>query len=218
MTDNLARIREIVAKYPQKVYLVAASKTQTTDTIDNFMNIAPDFILGENRVQEFCEKYNDNYDWHFIGQLQTNKVKYIIDKVSLIHSLDRVELAKEIQKQGAKRNKIQDCLVEINMRTEITKGGVALDEVFDFIKILEDFENIRVVGLMSVLPNIQDENELDKLYKLLFQVYEKTKLINQKNVSIKYLSCGMSNDYEIALKNGANMIRLGRVLFGDRVY
>lgn len=215
---NIQKIRDEVAKYPQRVTLIAATKTQTKETIDEFESIAPDFVLGENRVQEFVEKYDEKYRWHLIGQLQTNKVKYIVDKAELIHSLDRDELAKEIEKQAAKRCKIQSCLVEINMGAEITKGGVAPESVFDFIQSVKAYPHIKVEGVMSVLPNLEDKVTLHKMYERLQRIYEDAKRLEDCGKDIRYLSAGMSGDYEIALEHGSNMIRLGRMLFGERVY
>lgn len=216
-TDKIDQIREEIRKFPQEVTLVAASKMQTKETVDEFMKLAPDFILGENRVQELLDKYDDKYTWHFIGQLQTNKVKYIIDKVELIHSLDREELAKEIEKQAAKHDKIQHCLVEINMGAEITKGGVTPDIAEDFIKSLEVYPHIHIDGIMSVLPQT-DEEELGLLYDRLYEIFNSLKKIDQKNLTPKYLSAGMSGDYLMAVRHGANMIRLGRIIFGERNY
>lgn len=216
--NNLEYVRNLVKKYPREIKLIAASKTQSKEIVDEFMQIAPEFILGENRVQELLSKYDPNYTWHLIGQLQTNKVKYIIDKVEMIHSLDRDDLAKEIEKQATKINKVQSCLVEINMGAEITKGGVAPEETIDFIKSLAKYPHIKIEGIMSVLPNLEDKKELCSLYKQLYSIFEATKQIKQDNVEIKYLSAGMSGDYEMALENGSNMIRLGRVLFGERNY
>ena len=215
--ENVQKVRDEVAKYSRQVTLIAASKTQTKDTIDAFHAIAPDFLLGENRVQELVEKYDERYVWHLIGQLQTNKVKYIIDKVQLIHSLDRAELAKEIEKQAIKHGKIQSCLVEINMGAEITKGGVRPEETLDFIQSMKDYPHIEVKGVMSVLPNLDDEVELAKLYDKLQRIYEDAKSIKQEGVNVEILSAGMSKDYKIALEHGSNMLRLGRVLFGERV-
>ena len=120
--EHIEEVRRAVAACGRHVDIVAAVKMQTKDTVDELMRLAPDFILGENRVQELTAKYDPSYRWHFIGRLQTNKVKYIIDKVELIHSLDRAELAKEIEKQAAKHGKVQDCLVEVNMGSEVSKG------------------------------------------------------------------------------------------------
>ena len=216
LVDNIARVRDIVKSHAQDVVLIAATKTQSKETIDEFVRIAPDFILGENRVQELVEKYDERYAWHFIGRLQTNKVKYIIDKVALIHSLDRKDLADEIEKQARKHDKVQDCLVEINMGGELSKGGIAPESLFEFVDSLKDFKHLRIVGIMSVLPNLEDKNQLRELYQQLKNLYDELKTKKQPNLDVKYLSAGMTNDFEIALDCGSNMIRLGRLLFGER--
>ena len=187
-------------------------------SVDEFAALAPEFIMGENRVQEFVEKYDERYTWHIIGQLQTNKVKYVVGKAELIHSLDREDLAREIEKQAAKRNVIQKCLVEVNMGAEIAKGGVVPSETLDFIRSTVKYPHIKIEGIMSVLPNLGDVKELHDIYDRLFELFENAKKIVQNNVEIKYLSAGMTNDYKIALEHGANMIRFGRVLFGERTY
>ena len=216
--EHIEEVRKAVAASGRRVDIVAAVKMQTKDTVDELMRLAPDFILGENRVQELTAKYDPSYRWHFIGQLQTNKVKYIIDKVELIHSLDRAELAKEIEKQAAKHGKVQDCLVEVNMGSEISKGGVAPLEVTEFLKSLGDYPHIRVRGLMSVLPNLGDTLELRALYAELEELFENTKMLSLPGYSADILSAGMSGDYKVALEYGSNMIRLGRTLFGERIY
>lgn len=217
-TEHIEEVRRAVAECGREVTLVAAVKMQTKETVDELMRVAPDFVLGENRVQELTAKYDPAYRWHFIGQLQTNKVKYIADKVELIHSLDREELAKEIEKQAAKHGKVQDCLVEVNMGSEISKGGVAPAETVDFIHSLASYGHIRVRGLMSVLPNLGDTPELRALYASLRDLFAEVRNMKQENLSADYLSAGMSGDYKIALEYGSNMIRLGRTLFGERVY
>lgn len=217
-TEHIEEVRRAVAECGREVTLVAAVKMQTKETVDELMRVAPDFVLGENRVQELTAKYDPAYRWHFIGQLQTNKVKYIADKVELIHSLDREELAKEIEKQAAKHGKVQDCLVEVNMGSEISKGGVAPAETVDFIRSLAAYGHIRVRGLMSVLPNLGDTPELRALYASLRDLFAEVRNMKQENLSADYLSAGMSGDYKIALEYGSNMIRLGRTLFGERVY
>jgi len=217
IVENLEKVRKIARDCPQDVVLVAATKTQSKETIDEFKKLAPEFILGENRVQELVEKYDARYVWHFIGRLQTNKVKYIVDKVSLIHSLDRLDLAKEIEKQAKKHGKVQDCLVEVNIGGEESKGGIAPENLFDFVETLKSYEHLRIVGIMSVLPNLEDKAELNKLYERLKNIYDELKTKKQQNLDVKYLSAGMTNDFEIAIKHGANMIRLGRLLFGERI-
>lgn len=217
IVDNIQKVRDEVAKYPRQVTLIAATKTQNKDTVERFHDLAPDFIFGENRVQELVQKYDERYRWHLIGQLQTNKVKYIIDKAELIHSLDREDLAKEIEKQAAKHDKIQSCLVEINMGREESKGGVAPDVALDFIEEMSEYPHIKVEGVMSVLPNLDDEAALGTLYDGLQRIFEDAKALPHGK-DIKYLSAGMSLDYKIALAHGSNMLRLGRIFFGDRIY
>lgn len=215
--DALNKVRAEVTATGREILLVAATKTQTKETVDEFMALAPDFVLGENRVQELVAKYDPRYRWHLIGQLQTNKVKYIIDKAELIHSLDRISLADEIEKQAQKHNKVQSCLVEINMGGEVSKGGVSPDEVVDFIISLKDYKHIKIEGIMSVLPNISTK-DLDALYDELDLIFDVVKKIKQDNVEIKYLSAGMSGDYTVALRHKSNVLRLGRLIFGERVY
>lgn len=217
-TDHIESLRAAIAECGREVTVVAAVKMQTKDTIDELMRVAPDFVLGENRVQEFTAVYDPAYRWHFIGQLQTNKVKYIIDKVELIHSLDRDDLAREIEKQAAKHDKVQDCLIEVNMGSEISKGGVSPDGVVGFLKSLAVYPHIRVRGLMSVLPNLGNCAELRDMYGQLKALYDEAAAVEQSNSDFAYLSAGMSNDFRIALECGANMIRPGRALFGERIY
>lgn len=216
LTDNLSALYEQVKECPQDVVLIAATKTQSKETIDKFKSLAPEFVLGENRVQELQEKYDPKYVWHFIGQLQTNKVKYIIGKVALIHSLDRKELADEIEKQAKKHGIVQDCLVEVNMAGEASKGGIEPDKLFEFVDNLKTYEHLRILGIMSVLPNLEDKEALGGEYQKLHKLYQQLMTKQQANLDVKYLSAGMTNDYQIALANGANMIRLGRLLFGER--
>ncbi|NCA67854.1 MAG: YggS family pyridoxal phosphate-dependent enzyme [Clostridia bacterium] len=173
------------------------------------------YIFGENRVQELIDKHfdNTNITWHFIGQLQSNKVKYIVDKVSLIHSVDRLSLAEEIDKQAHKIGKVMDILVEINIAGEAAKGGISPDSIEQFIEELDKFASLSVKGIMAVMPNVK-QDELNKYYLQLKGMYDTIK--KSKPDKMQYLSAGMSGDYIIAVKHGANMVRLGSVIFGDR--
>ena len=203
------------------VTLVGATKTQPKELIQMIQDNKLLDVVGENHVQEIVEKYEtgDKLTWHMIGQLQSNKVKYIIDKVALIHSLDRESLAQEIEKQARKHNKVMDCLIEINMGSELTKGGINKEELNDFMIMLDKYPSIRIRGLMSVLPNLQDKEALKQMYIELNKLYEGLKQSADKRHQIDILSCGMTNDYEMAIEyGGSNMIRLGRVLFGERDY
>lgn len=199
----------------QDVLVIGASKTMPLERILFVRDNTDVKIFGENRVQELLEKYTPDVRWHFIGQLQTNKVKYIIDKVELIHSVDRISLLQEIDRQAKKHGKVQDILIEVNIGGEEKKGGVAPAEVIDFAKEVDKYPSVRLKGLMSVLPNIE-KDALDAFYLQLSKLYDTLKQTRLDNADIRYLSAGMSNDYDVAVKYGANIVRLGRALFGER--
>lgn len=199
----------------QDVLVVGASKTMPLERILFVRDNTDVKIFGENRVQELLEKYTPDVRWHFIGQLQTNKVKYIIDKVELIHSVDRLSLLQEIDRQAKKHGKVQDILIEVNIGGEEKKGGVAPAEVIDFAKEVDKYPSVRLKGLMSVLPNVE-KDALDAFYLQLSKLYDTLKQTRLDNADIRYLSAGMSNDYDVAVKYGANIVRLGRALFGER--
>lgn len=197
------------------VLVIGASKTMPLERILFVRDNTDVKIFGENRVQELLEKYTPDVRWHFIGQLQTNKVKYIIDKVELIHSVDRISLLQEIDRQAKKHGKVQDILIEVNIGGEEKKGGVAPAEVIDFAKEVDKYSSVRLKGLMSVLPNVEKE-ALNAFYLQLSKLYDTLKQTKLDNADIRYLSAGMSNDYDVAVKYGANIVRLGRALFGER--
>lgn len=199
----------------QDVLVIGASKTMPLERILFVRDNTDVKIFGENRVQELLEKYTPDVRWHFIGQLQTNKVKYIIDKVELIHSVDRISLLQEIDRQAKKHGKVQDILIEVNIGGEEKKGGVAPAEVIDFAKEVDKYPSVRLKGLMSVLPNVE-KDALNAFYLQLSKLYDTLKQTRLDNADIRYLSAGMSNDYDVAVKYGANIVRLGRALFGER--
>lgn len=197
------------------VLVIGASKTMPLERILFVRDNTDVKIFGENRVQELLKKYTPDVRWHFIGQLQTNKVKYIVDKVELIHSVDRLSLLQEIDRQAKKHGKVQDILIEVNIGGEEKKGGVAPAEVIDFAKEVDKYPSVRLKGLMSVLPNVE-KDALDAFYLQLSKLYDTLKQTRLDNADIRYLSAGMSNDYDVAVKYGANIVRLGRALFGER--
>lgn len=199
----------------QDVLVIGASKTMPLERILFVRDNTDVKIFGENRVQELLEKYTPDVRWHFIGQLQTNKVKYIVDKVELIHSVDRLSLLQEIDRQAKKHGKVQDILIEVNIVGEEKKGGVAPEEVIDFAKEVDKYPSVRLKGLMSVLPNVE-KDALNAFYLQLSKLYDTLKQTRLDNADIRYLSAGMSNDYDVAVKYGANIVRLGRALFGER--
>ncbi|MDD7167095.1 MAG: YggS family pyridoxal phosphate-dependent enzyme [Clostridiales bacterium] len=197
------------------VLVIGASKTMPLERILFVRDNTDVKIFGENRVQELLEKYTPDVRWHFIGQLQTNKVKYIVDKVELIHSVDRLSLLQEIDRQAKKHGKVQDILIEVNIGGEEKKGGVAPAEVIAFAKEVDKYPSVRLKGLMSVLPNVE-KDALNAFYLQLSKLYDTLKQTRLDNADIRYLSAGMSNDYDVAVKYGANIVRLGRALFGER--
>lgn len=197
------------------VLVIGASKTMPLERILFVRDNTDVKIFGENRVHELLEKYTPDVRWHFIGQLQTNKVKYIVDKVELIHSVDRLSLLQEIDRQAKKHGKVQDILIEVNIGGEEKKGGVAPAEVIDFAKEVDKYPSVRLKGLMSVLPNVE-KDALNAFYLQLSKLYDTLKQTRLDNADIRYLSAGMSNDYDVAVKYGANIVRLGRALFGER--
>lgn len=199
----------------QDVLVIGASKTMPLERILFVRDNTDVKFFGENRVQELLEKYTPDVRWHFIGQLQTNKVKYIVDKVELIHSVDRLSLLQEIDRQAKKHGKVQDILIEVNIGGEEKKGGVAPEEVIDFAKEVDKYPSVRLKGLMSVLPNVE-KDALNAFYLQLSKLYDTLKQTRLDNADIRYLSAGMSNDYDVAVKYGANIVRLGRALFGER--
>lgn len=213
--SRLETALEESGKGMKDVLVIGASKTMPLERILFVRDNTDVKIFGENRVQELLEKYTPDVRWHFIGQLQTNKVKYIIDKVELIHSVDRLSLLQEIDRQAKKHGKVQDILIEVNIGGEEKKGGVAPAEVIDFAKEVDKYPSVRLKGLMSVLPNVEKE-ALNAFYLQLSKLYDTLKQTKLDNADIRYLSAGMSNDYDVAVKYGANIVRLGRALFGER--
>ena len=224
---NLTKVHERIADAAQKagrseddVTLVAVSKTRTPEEI----NIAIDAgvtDIGENKVQEIMDKFDaiKPVRWHMIGHLQTNKVKYIIDKVDLIHSVDSLKLAKEINKRAAQHEKTMDILIQINPAQEESKFGVSLAETETLIReILDTCENIRIRGLMSVAPIAEDPNDVKVYFDEVRDQYEAFSKIEHPRLDFKYLSMGMSHDFEVAIGSGSNLVRVGSAIFGQRDY
>lgn len=208
------------SKYNQNVLLVAVSKTKPASDIEELYNHGVrDF--GENKVQELCEKYEvlpKDINWHLIGHLQTNKIKYIVDKVKLIHSVDSVHLASAIEKEAAKKNVVVDILVQVNVAEEETKFGLNLEEVTEIVTEISKMPHMRIKGLMTIAPFVEyaeDNREVfEKLKKLSVDIERK----NIDNVCMQTLSMGMSGDYEVAIEEGATIVRVGSNIFGARNY
>ena len=206
---------------PGDITVVAVSKTvdyqRAKEAVEAGIN-----NLGENRVQELVKKYEDMKDtdakWHMIGHLQKNKVKYIIDKTVLIHSIESLELAEEINKRANKNNLIADILIELNIGEEESKFGITEERVYDFINSMDKFDNIRVLGLMTVAPFCENPEDARWVFKKMKNIYDKVSTMKLQNVQMKYLSMGMTNDFEIAIEEGSNIIRIGTAIFGARNY
>ena len=209
---NLKRIKKEVG---DNVLVVAVSKTKSIDCIKKAYETGHrDF--GENKIQEMTSKFNDlpkDINWHMIGHIQTNKVKYLAPYVSLIHSLDSLKLAKEINKQAIKNNRIIECLIQYRISNEETKFGLNENEVMDIIKLQDNFSGLRITGLMGMASFVDDQNVIDKEFKKLKTLFDRIKLSNK---NFKIISMGMTLDYNLAIKNGSNMIRIGSKIFGER--
>ena len=178
--------------------------------------------LGENRVQELLNKFEQmsdlNVKWHMIGHLQKNKVKYIIDKTELIHSVESIELAAEINKRAVQHKLTSNILIELNIGEEESKFGINEETVYDFVSSLEQFENIKVQGLMTVAPYCENPEDVRWVFKKMKEIFDKITFMKLKNTEMKYLSMGMTNDFEIAIEEGSNIVRIGTAIFGARKY
>lgn len=223
--DDIVKRIEVTCKKagrnPNDITLIAVSKTVESPKVREALEAGID-NLGENRVQELIKKYEDLKDtdikWHMIGHLQKNKVKYIIDKTVLIHSVDSLSLAEEIDKRAKNKGLVANVLIELNIGEEESKFGIKEENIYDFIKSLENFENIRVLGLMTVAPFCENPEDVRWVFKKMKDIYDKISTMNLKNAEMKYLSMGMTNDFEVAIEEGSNMIRIGTAIFGARKY
>lgn len=222
LENVLAKINEAKsrAKYNQDVKLIAVSKTVDTDKVEEVANLGT-IDFGENKPQELFRKQQvfPNYNWHQIGTLQKNKVKYIIDKVKMIHSLDSLELAKEIDKRAKDKDIKIQCLIQINISHEDSKHGISENDLVEFVEqVSKNYSNIIIKGLMGMAP-YEFEKENTRVY--FKKLKELMSFVNSKNIEgvfLDELSMGMSNDYEIAIEEGATIVRIGTTIFGERIY
>lgn len=225
--DNIASIKQNIKDIEEKchredeVNLMAVTKTVDVDKVLEAID-AGITDIGENKPQELSRKYEiigDKVRYHLIGTLQTNKVKYIIDKAYMIHSLDRISLCEEIQKRAEKIDKVIKCLVQVNISKEESKHGLEEEQVVDFIKqVSKDYKNIHIQGLMTMAPFVDDEKEIRKVFSKLKKLSVEISNLNLPNVEMDTLSMGMSHDYKIAIEEGATIIRVGTSIFGQRNY
>lgn len=218
--QKIAKAAERAGRNPNDVLLLAVSKTIDNERIRQAVDCGLN-ELGENKVQEITDKFDTlerDVKWHMIGHLQTNKVKYIIDKVELIHSVDSIKLAEEINKRAAKCGRVMDVLVEINVADEESKFGITCDMAENVIRQMALMENIRVRGLMTVAPNVENGEENRPVFKRLRQLLVDINGKKIDNVSMDILSMGMTGDYEVAVEEGATIVRVGTGIFGPRIY
>ncbi len=211
---------QISGRKADDILLLGVTKTVEVERIKKLMECGVK-TLGENRVQELISKYEvigDEAQWHLIGSLQTNKVKYIIDKVSLIHSVDSIKLAAEIDRQAKKYNKVMNILIEINVGREESKHGILPENVDNFIEEIAKFDNVCVKGLMTVAPFVENPQENRKYFQQMRKIFVDIRDKNVDNIDMTYLSMGMTNDYEVAIEEGANIVRIGTGIFGKRNY
>lgn len=206
---------------PEDITVIAVSKTVDADRAREAAEGGL-INLGENRVQELVNKYEQLSDtdvkWHLIGHLQKNKVKYIIDKAVLIHSVENLELANEINKRALQHNITANVLIELNIGEEESKFGIGEESVYEFVKLMEQFENIKILGLMTVAPFSENPEDIRWVFKKMKEIFNKISGMKLKNTEMKILSMGMTNDFEIAIEEGANMVRIGTAIFGARKY
>ncbi|MBR1599051.1 MAG: YggS family pyridoxal phosphate-dependent enzyme [Lachnospiraceae bacterium] len=205
---------------PEDVTLIAVSKTKPLSDIEELIQIGVE-DFGENKVQELTDKYehvSKPVRFHLIGHLQTNKVKYVVDKACLIHSVDSIKLAKEIQKEAVKKNVIAEILIEVNVAKEDSKFGLSVDEVIPLVEEIAQYPNIHINGLMTIAPFVENPEENRKYFRTLKQLSLDIKSKNIDNVNMNVLSMGMTNDYKVAIEEGATMVRVGTAIFGARNY
>ena len=205
---------------PEEVTLIAVSKTKPVSMIEEAIQ-AGQTVFGENKVQELCSKYEvlpKNLTWHLIGHLQRNKVKYIADKAALIHSVDSLRLAETIDQEGKKHNRVIPVLIEVNVAEEDTKFGVTVEETLPLIEEISKLSNIQVKGLMTIAPYVDNPEENRPVFRRLKQLSVDIDSKNMNNVYMDILSMGMTNDYQVAVEEGATMVRVGTGIFGERDY
>lgn len=227
MKENINNILEKISlacknsnRDKKEIFLLPVSKTVDVDKIQEAIDLGFD-TFGENKVQEILKKYeyfDGKVKFHMIGHLQTNKVKSIIDKVELIHSLDRISLLDKLELEAKNKGIIVNCLVEVNIGKEDSKSGIFEEDVLDFIQEVSKRDNVLVNGLMTVAPYCEDAEDTRIYFKKMKSLFDEISKLKLKNIDMKILSMGMSNDFMVAIEEGSNLIRIGTSIFGARNY
>lgn len=227
LKENLADVEAKIVKACENsgrqrddVTLIAVSKTKPVETLKDAYDLGVR-VFGENKVQELTDKYEalpKDIQWHMIGHLQRNKVKYIVDKVAMIHSVDSLRLAETIEKEAAKKAVIVPILIEVNVAQEESKFGLRPEEVLPLIEQIADFSHIRIKGLMTIAPYVDNAEENREIFRELKKLSVDIAAKNINNVTMSVLSMGMTGDYMVAVQEGATMVRVGTGIFGARNY
>ena len=227
LATNLQKVEQEIQRACQRanraredVTLIAVSKTKPISMLQKVYDLGIR-NFGENKVQELSEKYTqlpEDIQWHQIGHLQTNKVKQVIDKATLIHSVDSVRLAEVIEKEAAKKELLVNILIEVNIAEEESKFGLKAEEVIPAIEQIARFPHLRIQGLMTIAPFVENPEENRSVFAALHKLSVDIKRKNIDNVSVDILSMGMTNDYQVAIEEGATMVRVGTGIFGEREY
>ncbi|MEQ2371848.1 YggS family pyridoxal phosphate-dependent enzyme [Blautia sp. CLA-JM-H16] len=217
---NIEEACKKVNRDPDEVTLIAVSKTKPVEMLKEAYE-AGARVFGENKVQEIVDKYDQmpsDVKWHMIGHLQRNKVKYIVDKVAMIHSVDSLRLAETIEKEAEKKNVVVPILIEVNVAEEESKFGLKPEEVLSFIEQIADFSHIQIKGLMTIAPYVENAEENREIFRELKKLSVDIAAKNINNVTMSVLSMGMTGDYMVAVQEGATMVRVGTGIFGARNY
>ena len=229
VTENLKKVEEKIEKACERsgrsrsdVTLIAVSKTKPIEMMQEAMQAGVS-IFGENKVQEMCdkiEKISNKLNWHLIGHLQRNKVKYIVDKACLIHSVDSLRLAQQIDSEAKKENVICNILIEVNIAGEESKFGVSKDQVKELLEEIKELTNVHVKGLMTIAPYVEDAEENRGYFREMNKLFIDMRQENadNDNIDMEILSMGMTGDYQVAIEEGATMVRVGTGIFGARNY
>ncbi|MCI9488926.1 YggS family pyridoxal phosphate-dependent enzyme [Lachnospiraceae bacterium 48-42] len=227
LKENLDHVEEEIRKACERsgrsreeVTLIAVSKTKPVSMLEEAYGLGVR-VFGENKVQELVEKYDalpEDIEWHMIGHLQRNKIKYIIGKAALIHSVDSLRLAEAIDKEAAKQNTAARILIEVNVAREESKFGLMPEAVPEFVDKVSEFAHLKVEGLMTIAPFVENPEENRPIFAYLRKLSVDIAKKNAHNTNMSVLSMGMTNDYQVAVEEGATMVRVGTGIFGERSY
>lgn len=227
LCENLRQVQKNIEKAcaesgrnPSEVTLIAVSKTKPIELLMEAYE-AGARVFGENKVQEILDKYDkmpSDVKWHMIGHLQRNKVKYIVDKVEMIHSVDSLRLAETIEQEAAKKNVVMKILLEVNVAEEETKFGLRMEEVLPLLEEIARYPHLQVMGLMTIAPYVEDPEDNRQIFRKLKKLSVDIAKKNINNITMNVLSMGMTGDYTVAVQEGATMVRVGTGIFGERTY